>query len=60
MSEKIYLVKSETQTRLVQAVNKSAALRYVAETDYVVSSASQVDLIAALKSGIEVELSKPQ
>lgn len=56
MAEKIYIVRSDHKIRLVQAVNKIAALRHVAQSDYSVNSASPGELVEAVKKGVEVEI----
>ena len=56
MADKIYLVRSSDKIRLVQAVNKIAALRHVAQSDYSVNSASQHELIQAVAAGVQVEV----
>jgi hypothetical protein len=55
MKTKIYAVKSNDKLRLVEAINKQAALRHVAQSDYTVQIADQTTLIEAGRNGVQVE-----
>lgn len=55
MKTKIYAVESDQKLRLVEAINKQAALRHVAQSDYTVQIADQTTLIEAGRNGVQVE-----
>jgi hypothetical protein len=54
--ERIYFIgTSDNNTRLVRASTRQQALMYVAQSSFVVRTASQDDLVIALTSGVKVE-----
>lgn len=55
MADRIYIVTSNTGSRLVRASLRSQALTHVAQSVYTVRSASQDDLVDALSKGVLVE-----
>ena len=52
---RIYAVQGPDAFRLVEAANKTQALRYVARNILTVEVASQKDLVNAIQDGIKVE-----
>lgn len=58
MPSRIYAVHAHknTEFHLVEAANKSAALRHVASRVYGVAVADQKTLVAAIKDGVPIEL----
>ena len=55
MADRIYIVTSNSGSRLVRASLRSQALAHVANTTFNVRSATQDDLIAELSKGTTVE-----
>jgi hypothetical protein len=53
--KRIYAVTIGATTRLVEAANKSQAINHVAKDTVLAAVATQGDLIALTKSGVEVE-----
>lgn len=53
--QRIYLVGTGTQIRLVRAGHRSNALSHVAKSTINVKVASQDELVEALSRGIEIE-----
>lgn len=56
-AKRIYLVENCGQQRLIAAESKGAALSYAVKTSVKVELASQEDLVALVKDGVEVERS---
>lgn len=55
MANRIYAVQAPDSFRLVEAANKSAALRHVARDILTVEVANQKTLVAAIQDGVKVE-----
>ena len=60
MANRIYLVinKSTSEQRLIRAVSRSDACRFVARSSLESSAASQDDLVRLLTAGTKIEDSK--
>lgn len=55
---RVYIIRNKADgsvAAMVNAVSKAAALRYMAEQHFDVNSASQRELIAALKANVQLQ-----
>lgn len=55
---RVYIIRNKDDgsvAAMVNAVSKAAALRYMAEQHFDVNSASQRELIAALKANVQLQ-----